>query len=57
MDGEEETPFGDFVTQMKLKFSCPNLARKLSLKLVMNLFSKERKGTSLHSMSQKDQKF
>ena len=25
---------------------CPNLARKLSLKLIMNLFSKERKGMS-----------
>ena len=57
MDGGEETPFLDFVTQMKLKSSCPNLAWKLSLKFIMNLFSKERKGTSFHSMSQKDQKF
>ena len=53
MDGGEETPFLDFVTQMKLKSSCPNLARKLSYKLIMNWFSKERKGTSFHIISQK----
>ena len=54
MDGGEETPFWDFVTRMKLKSSCPNLAWQLFLKIIMNLFSKERKGTSFHSISQKN---
>ena len=57
MDGGEETPFWDFVTRIKLQSSFPNLAWKLFLKLIMNLFSKERKGTYFHSMSQKDQNF
>ena len=43
MDGGEEPPFLDVVARMKLLSLWPNLA-------------KERRGTSCHTMSQKDQK-
>ena len=57
MDGVEEPLSLDFVTWMKLLSLWLNLAWKLAYKLVMNWFSKERKGTSCHTMSQKDQMF
>ena len=40
--------FLDFVTRNKLKSSCPNSTWKLCWQLIMNWFSKERKGTSFH---------
>ena len=57
IDGGDEPPFLDVLTQMKLIFLWPNLAWKFAYKWVMSWFSKQRKGTSCLTMSQKDQMF
>ena len=52
----EESICSHFVTWMKHLFLCPNLAWKLAYKWSLNWLSKEKKDTSFHIMSQKDQK-
>ena len=57
VNGGEESFFSYFLTQKKLLSFCQNLALKLAHKWRMNCLSIERKDTSCHIMSQKDQRY